>query len=331
MSGQVLVLRGIVARPMAPTILVVCPNPALDRVALARGAASGGTVRASEVLETPGGKGLHVALVARELGARIALVAPLGGPTGLRVRELLHAEGLRCTRVPIAGHTRATYTLVDPDEADVVEVIEPSPRLTQAEGAVLYEQVLTRIPSARVVACSGSIPEGIDSDLYAELTRQGRAAGATVLIDASGGSLEASLAAEPDLVTPNVREASELLDEEIGTTPDHLARLARLILARGARNALVTAGKHGSVLALISGECWHVHAHAPRVVNAVGCGDALVGGIAAALVSGRELIEAVALGTAASVDKLGRLHPGKVDAASVRRITRHVEIRRLED
>ena len=316
---------------MAPTVLVVCPNPALDRVALARGAASGGTVRASEVLDTPGGKGLDVALVARELGARIDLVAPLGGPTGLRVRELLHAEGVRCTRVPIADNTRTTYTVVDPDEADVVEVIEPSPRLTKVEGTMLYDRVLGMIPSARVVACSGSIPDGADTDLYAALTRQGRTAAATVIVDASGDSLEAALLAEPDLVAPNVREASELLGEEPGRAPNHLARLARLVLARGARNAVVTAGKEGSVLALTSGECWHIQAHAPRVVNAVGCGDALVGGIAAALASGRELIEAVALGTAASIDKLGRLHPGKVDAASVRRIVRQVERRRLED
>lgn len=316
---------------MRARILAVCPNPALDRVALARGASRGGTVRASEVLDTPGGKGLHVALIARELGARVSVVVPLGGPTGLLVRELLHADGLRCTRIAIAANTRTTYTVVDPEAADVVEVIEPSPVLTEAEADALADEVSGRLRGAGVVTCSGSVPDGVDPSFYATLTERARAAGAAMVVDTSGASLVAALSAGPTLVAPNAVEAAALLGEPEATEPRELAHLGRLLIDRGARNALVTAGRDGSVLALESGDCWHFRAEADAIVNAVGCGDALVGGVAATLAAGGELTDAVAVGTAAAVDKLSRLHPGKVDAKSVKTLAKRVERRRLED
>ena len=64
----------------------------------------------------------------------------------------------------------------------------------------------------------------------------------------------------------------------------------------------------------------HLSAPAERVVNAVGCGDALSGGLAAGIARGLELADAAALGVAAATDKLGRLHSGRVDRAAVERL-----------
>jgi sugar/nucleoside kinase (ribokinase family) len=61
-----------------------------------------------------------------------------------------------------------------------------------------------------------------------------------------------------------------------------------------------------------------VTAPAPeRVVNAVGCGDALIGGFAAALAAGRDPRSAVVLGAAAAAAKLAHLHPGRVEREAV--------------
>jgi fructose-1-phosphate kinase PfkB-like protein len=63
-----------------------------------------------------------------------------------------------------------------------------------------------------------------------------------------------------------------------------------------------------------------------RRVNAVGCGDALVAGLAAGLLEQRSLPDALALGAAAAADKLTRLHSGCIDAAIVRDIVGTVEV-----
>ncbi len=61
------------------------------------------------------------------------------------------------------------------------------------------------------------------------------------------------------------------------------------------------------------------------VVNAVGCGDALIGGLVAGLAEGDSLATAAVLGVAAATDKLAHLHPGKIDAERVRALATQVE------
>ena len=66
---------------------------------------------------------------------------------------------------------------------------------------------------------------------------------------------------------------------------------------------------------------WHLAGPRPEtVVNAVGSGDALVGGLAAGLARGLGLLEAAVLGTAAATDKLRHLHSGRVDRDAVERL-----------
>ena len=81
-----------------PSFLAVATNPAIDRVARLEGPPSG-VVRAAEMLETPGGKAIHTACVAAELGARSAVITPAGGPSGELLLALLAAE-------PIDVHAR---------------------------------------------------------------------------------------------------------------------------------------------------------------------------------------------------------------------------------
>jgi ribokinase len=96
-----------------------------------------------------------------------------------------------------------------------------------------------------------------------------------------------------------------------------MASVAEAIRERGAAAAWLSLGSEGSVYADRAG-CLRVTAPPPeRVVNAVGCGDALIGGFAAALAAGRDPRSAVVLGAAAATEKLAHLHPGRVERAAV--------------
>jgi 1-phosphofructokinase len=292
---------------MAGGVVAVSTNPAIDRIALAPAAAGGGLVRASELLVTPGGKAAHVAMVAAALGARVRLVAPAGGPL---LGELLAAERVPAVLVPVEAPTRGTYTVVDPDASDVLEVHEPSPPLTDDECETLVAAATEAFAGAAVAVIAGSLPAGAAPDLHARLAR---AADAFTVVDtSSAAALERALAVRPDLVTPNAAEAAAVLG---GEKP--LEAMAHGLRDRGARAAWLSAGPDGSVLADGAG-AWHLSAAPPAaVVNAVGCGDALVGGLAAGLARGLALLDAAALGVAAATDKLRHLHSGRVDGAAV--------------
>ena len=335
-------------------VVAVSTNPAIDRIALADGAAGGGVVRARELLETPGGKAAHVAMVAAALGADVRLVAPAGGEL---LGRLLAAAGVPASLTPAAAPTRGTYTVVDPAAGDVLEVHEPSPRLTGAELEQLVAAAGEALAGSAVAVIAGSLPAGAASDLHARLVQAAARAGTFTVVDTSSApALELALAAAPDLVAPNAQEAAALLGRPVAegdiatsaargpgapatadgaiapATAAHAgapatangaiapATAARALRERGARAVWLSAGERGSVLA-DGGGAWRLAASAEGpVVNAVGCGDALLGGLAAGLARGLPLLDAAALGTAAATDKLRHLHPGRVDAGAVERL-----------
>lgn len=319
----------------APRTLAVATNPALDRVARLGGPAAG-VVRAREILETPGGKATHVMMVARRLGAEVELVAPVGGPNGAQFVESLLAERLPIQPVSIAAAMRGTYTLVVDGEGDVVEVHEPGEPWAEGDAEMLIAAVERRAPFAETVAICGSLPAGAPVDLHARLVAAAKAAGARTILDCSTvDAFSAALAAEPDLVAPNLDEARALAavsaeapgptNEEVRPTDEELLGLCDGLIADGAGAVWLSLGAEGSVLATAEMAVRLRGPEAREVVNAVGCGDALIGGLVAGLAEGATLPEAAALGVAAATDKLTHLHPGEIDAERVRGLVTEVE------
>jgi 1-phosphofructokinase family hexose kinase len=309
-------------------VIAVATTPAIDRISMARGGVVEGIVRASEALETPGGKGVHAAMVARALGARTHLVAPAGGRRGELLRALLAEEGMESTLVPVAAETRATHTLVDADLGDVVEVHDPQAALQPEEcDALVTAGEKTCFASVAVIA--GGLPPGAPPDLHARLVARARDLGAFAILDSSSPeALQLALGATPDLIKPNLAELSALVGERVAPGREAplavLAEFAERLRGRGAGAVWLSLGRRGSLLVSDTGAL-HFNAPRERVVNAVGCGDALAGGLAAGIARGLDLRDAAALGVAAAADKLGHLHSGRVESAGVERLLGRVE------
>jgi 1-phosphofructokinase len=340
------------AAATAPRSLAVATNPALDRVARLNGPAAG-VVRAQEILETPGGKATHVMMVARQLGAEVELLAPVGGRNGEAFVEALVAEGFPVAPVPVAAPMRGTYTLVVDGEGDVVEVHEPGESLAPGDADELVAAVERLAPSFDTVAICGSLPAGAPVDLHARLVAAARAAGARAILDCSTvDAFAAALEAGPDLVAPNLDEARALAgadpaltgrkldigasfrptntevragDEELPSNDEELLGLCDGLIEAGAGAVWLSLGADGSLLATPELAVRLRAPAPPETVNAVGCGDALIGGMLAGLAEGEALPVAAALGVAAATDKLSHLHPGKIDADRVRAIATQVK------
>jgi 1-phosphofructokinase family hexose kinase len=329
----------------APRSLAVATNPAVDRVARLGGPAAG-VVRATEILETPGGKATHVMMVARQLGAEVELLATVGGRGGEQFVELLIAEELPVQPVPVAAAMRGTYTLVVDGEGDVVEVHEPGEPWAESDADKLVAAVERLAPGFGAVAICGSLPAGAPVDLHARLVAAARAGGARAILDCSTvDAFAAALEASPDLVAPNLDEARALsgagpmltgrkLQDDLSFRPTNaevrpgdaeLLGLCDGLIEAGAGAVWLSLGAGGSLLATPE---LAVRLRGPEpgaVVNAVGCGDALIGGLLAGLAEGDSLPAAAALGVAAATDKLSHLHPGKIDAERVRVLATQVE------
>jgi tagatose 6-phosphate kinase len=152
---------------------------------------------------------------------------------------------------------------------------EPGPAVSRAEWANLRERFTATAARADVVVLSGSLPQGVPEDGYAQLIELARDLGARTILDTSGPALLAGLAAGPDVVKPNaveLRTATGIEDE---------VEAARALSRAG--TAVVASFGPGGLLAVTDGGSWR--ARPPRRLsgNPTGAGDACVAAIAIGL------------------------------------------------
>jgi ribokinase len=100
-----------------------------------------------------------------------------------------------------------------------------------------------------------------------------------------------------DYVTPNETEAASLTGLPVETEAQALAA-ARALIAKGAKNAVITLGEKGALLHGEAGTLMVPAFPVAKVVDTTGAGDAFNGGFALALAEGQSPADAVRFGCA---------------------------------
>ncbi len=304
-------------------LLIVSPNLCLDRVVVVRNFTVGAVHRAESAAELASGKGLNVARAARALGVSVRLTGIVGnGPVARAIVRGARARGVQVDPVRVEGPVRVCTLIVDPEGGETV-INEPGPAVDAQTAKKLHVRVRTALRRATMVILTGSLPPGLHSEFYGDVIRQAR--GIPTILDAARDVLTLGLAAHPFLVKVNHPELQDALACELNTLD--AVRQAALEL-RGATGpaVLVTLGVRGALLVTGDGT-WQLVPPQVQRMNTIGAGDSLTPGLAAGIVRGLSLLEAVRLGVAAAAADVTTLLPGTVDAATVSRLVPQVEVR----
>jgi tagatose 6-phosphate kinase len=303
-------------------LVCVSANPAIDKIAAVPRLRSGQIHRPEMLAMVPGGKALNVARAARILGLDASLIAVLGGRAGDWMEEQLAARGIRTRAVRVPGETRTCLSVLDRETGGLTEFYEPGLEI-DAEGWAAVESALRAElagdPAGAMVAVSGSLPPGAPLDGCGRLCGIAAGLGAWAVVDVGGAPLEAALRYRPWLVKVNASEAAEVCGPT-GPGVDGAAEAARELRRRGATAALVTLGTLGAALADADGREWVIGPPPELGPYAVGSGDALLAGTAAALARGVTLAGAAREGAAAACASALRPGQGELDPADVERL-----------
>jgi 1-phosphofructokinase family hexose kinase len=306
-------------------MVIAGPNLTIDRTLGIAELRPGEVLRFDDVVVTPGGKGVNVARLARELGVAAVLVGFVPGRTGAAVAALLDDEGVVLRDVAVGGELRSTAVVLE-RSGRVTVFNEPGPALAAGDWERYEGVVADALAGERVLACSGSLPPAAPGDAYGRLVALARDRGVASIVDVGGEQLAAALAAGPDVVTPNLAEAEGLLrgraDEtveagEVAVVRARALETARELVARGARGAVVTAAAAGAAVADADGARWLAAPAVAAVGNPIGAGDALVGGLAVALERCAGFQDAVVFGVACGAASVETETAGVVVAARV--------------
>ena len=318
-------------------ILTVTLNTAIDKTLAVPNFRLGRRHRTVEQTTMPGGKGVNVARVLKTLGAPVIATGLAGGATGTRHRRAAHAA-LRAVRLRADPRGVAHEHRGDrphDGRADRDQRARPV-GLRAGDRAVRRQAALPRAQGASVCVFAGSLPRNVDVDVYARLIRELKRLGVDTVVDTDGDPLRRAVRAEPDVISPNVLEAEELVGHEFNDEEDHCIAVREMV-ELGAREAIMTAPDG----------CYAQHARRPsraarralyRVrVRAgviepratVGSGDAFLAGFVAARYNGLRT-GGVPASTAwpAARESTQHLGAGLIDPGQVERLLDEVEVER---
>ena len=261
---------------------------------VARPLARGETLMASNFGISPGGKGSNAAVAAARQGARVALIARIGGDDfGRMGMDLWNAEGIATGHVEQAvGERSGVAQILVYDDGDNSIAVDPGAGTgLGARHALAAAELLAQ---CRVVMASCEVP--VEATLAAfQLARQANAL--TVLNPAPARPLPDELLALVDVLTPN---ESELLDLAGPGCAGSIDAAAGLLMQSGVRNVLVTLGAAGCRLYQPGQAPVHLAGRAMPVCDTIGAGDTFTGSLAAALARGETLAVAMRWANAAA-------------------------------
>ena len=128
---------------------------------------------------------------------------------------------------------------------------------------------------------AGMVPPSLPQDIYATFFESLNPNSAPhVIVDAPADQLHAILKYHPFLIKPNLKELSDYLKWELNDAPKVLQACEHL-KKEGARNILVSLGKHGAIFADEHGNAYRIAAPGGSMVDKTGAGDSMIAGFLA--------------------------------------------------
>jgi 1-phosphofructokinase family hexose kinase len=315
-------------------ILTVSPNPALDRVHITQGFQPGDQSRAVRTFLQAGGSGMHAAHVAQALGVRALAMGILGGNCGMLWSQQAIRQSLPVEMLSIDGETRESFCLIDLDLGSQVEAVETGPQVEPGSLEALLARLEARLPHAELVILSGSLPPGLPMDSYARMVRLARQASVPVILDASGEPLRLALQERPCLIKPNLSEFDSLIGSTTANQQERAQASQELAQRQGVVIALSMAAE--GVILTSPADQWRIlppavamHLPGGTGQNVIGCGDALVGALAAEYCRSKDLLASAVVGVAAAHQNLSTFGVPEIDAIQVRQLVSAVRVEKV--
>jgi len=312
-------------------IITVTLNAAIDKSLAVPNFRLGRRHRTVEQRTMAGGKGVNIARTLKGLGQPVIATGFAGGATGTHIVEQLTEESIHNDFVRIREESRTNTSVLDPTTGEQTESNERGPSVSEREVELFRDKLLYLARGAAIVVFAGSLPRGVEPDLYAGLIRDLERLEVTTVVDTDGEPLRQAVRAEPDVVSPNVVEAEELVGHEFAGEEERSQAVGEIV-ALGPREAIMTLPDGCFAQVLVDGQrrLKRARIELREPIAKRGSGDAFLAGYLAARYEGRAPDQCLRFGVACGAESTARLGAGLIDAREARRLMGDVELSVVE-
>ena len=258
-------------------IYTVTFNPSIDYIVNVDNFMTGVVNRTSKEIIFPGGKGINVSMVLKNLGEESTALGFMAGFTGDAITRLLQEKGVTADFIHVTeGLSRINVKLRAQTET---EINGQGPKIASEDIRKLYGK-LDALQDGDTLVLAGSIPDTMPESMYMDIMEHLQNKKLNIVVDATRDLLMNVLAYHPFLIKPNNHELGEIFNVELNTR-DEVIPYAKKLQEMGAQNILISMAGQGAVLVSDNNEVIQSKAPKGEVVNSVGAGDSMVAGFLA--------------------------------------------------
>lgn len=308
-------------------IYTVTLNPAIDKTVVIENLSPGQVNRVASVRVDAGGKGINVSKCLRALGADTVAAAILAGSAGKQLEDMLKALNIPVLQVNVPGQSRTNLKIIDPVKKENTDINEPGPKVMPEDLEALRLMLGSKVKKGDSIVLSGSLPAGVEADLYRAWTTYFRELGAAVFLDADGEPMALGIQAKPYMIKPNNEELARLLGKE-KLSLEEMCSEGKHLVESGIREVVISLGGDGALFVSNEG-VFHAEGLSVPVKSTVGAGDSMVAAMVYSKEKGLDRETAIRLAVAmgaASVMQDGSQSP---EGELVEKLAKQVKIERV--
>ena len=273
-------------------VYTVTFNPSLDYIVTVDNMRLGFTNRTTSELMLPGGKGINVSIVLKNLGIESTAIYYSAGFVGEEITRRINDIGINAEEIRIKnGCSRINLKL---RTIEGTEINGMGPDILEDDIKTLYEK-LDQLQRGDILVLAGSIPASMPETIYSDIMERLSGRGIRFVVDATKKLLINSLRFKPFLVKPNNHELGEIFGVELSTR-ESVIPYARRLLEMGAENVIISMAGEGAVFVSSENEVLMSEAPKGKLINGVGAGDSMVAGFIAGYLMKNDMEYAFKLG-----------------------------------
>lgn len=306
-------------------IITITANTAVDYFFEVEGLAVRDNIVAQSSADFACGKGVNVAKAVTCLHSQVICLGFVGHKSK-ELFESLQSEFLTTKFNLVDGKSRTNLTLLDVIDNKETHIRTSGFTVNEKDCLSLMDTISSQVKANDIVILSGSLPSNAPDTLYQNIIELCHSKQAFSFLDSNGTGLQLGVKAKPFLLKPNLQELEELVGRAL-MDEQEIVTAARQLIDSGIQWVYVSLADKGFIAldkdVAFAVTVKHVAEHRQ---TSVGCGDALVAGLAVATLNNSNREDKFKLAAACATANLFSIEPGWFNPGLIDEILPQVSI-----